>query len=141
MIRTLCLKRNLLSFHFSNCILTLFCISSQLVFLWSFPNHIPNTFTLSFTSWCICGWLMVSGLPFFRISVFCSFVLCFPWFFSVSNCYFTSQYHQCPLSHPAAAAAAIYPRAATAAAAAVEIPSKTRYKQKQNETHYENTTH
>jgi hypothetical protein len=45
------------------------------------------------------------------------------------------------LSHPAAAAAAIYSRAATAAAAAVEIPPKTRYKQKQNETHYENTTH
>jgi hypothetical protein len=65
MIRTLCL----LSFHFSNCILTLFCICSQLVFVWSLPNHIPNTFTLFFTSWCICGWLMVSGLPIFSISV------------------------------------------------------------------------
>ena len=45
----------------------------------------------------------------------------------------------------AAAAAAIYPRAAAAAATtaapAVEIPPKTGYKQKQNETHYENTTH
>jgi hypothetical protein len=35
-------------------------------------------------------------------------------FFFVSNFYFTSQYHQFPLSHPAAAAAAIYPRAETA---------------------------
>jgi hypothetical protein len=74
MIRTLCLKLNLLSLHFSNCILTLFCICSQLVFLWSLPNHIPNTFTLSFTSWCIYGWLIVSGLPIFRISFFCSFI-------------------------------------------------------------------
>jgi hypothetical protein len=75
MIRTLCLKLNLLSLHFSNCILTLFYICSKLVFLYFLPNHIPNTFTLSFTSWCICGWLMVSGLPIFRISVFCSFIL------------------------------------------------------------------
>jgi hypothetical protein len=75
MIRTLCLKLNLLSLHFSNCILALFYICSKLVFLYFLPNHIPNTFTLSFTSWCICGWLMVSGLPIFRISVFCSFIL------------------------------------------------------------------
>jgi hypothetical protein len=62
-------------------------------------------------------------------------------FFFYSNFYFPSQYHQFPLSHPAAAAA-IYPSAAAAAATtAVEIPPKTRYKQKQNETHYENTTH
>ena len=39
------------------------------------------------------------------------FVLCFP---SVSNFYFTSQYHQFPLSH-AAAAIHTYPRAAAAA--------------------------
>jgi hypothetical protein len=52
-------------------------------------------------------------------------------FFFYSNFYFPSQYHQFPLSHPAAAAATT----------AVEIPPKTRYKQKQNETHYENTTH
>ena len=57
------------------------------------------------------------------------------------------QQHHFPLTHSAAAAAeAIYPRAAAiypraAAAAAVEIPPKTRYKQKQNEIHYENTTH
>jgi hypothetical protein len=43
-----------------------------MTFIWSLPNHIPNTFTLSFTSWCICGWLMVSGLPIFA---FCSFIL------------------------------------------------------------------
>jgi hypothetical protein len=30
----------------------------------------------------------------------------FSWFSSVSNFYFTSQYHQFPLSHPAAAAVA-----------------------------------
>jgi hypothetical protein len=41
------------------------------------------------------------------------FALCFP---SVSNFYFTSQYHQFPLSHAAAAAAIhTYPRAAAAA--------------------------
>ena len=91
-------------------------------------------------------------------SLISPFVLCFPCFFSVSNFYFTSQYHQFPLSHPAAAAAFsshtqqqqpytpeqqpyIPAAAATAAPAAVEIPSKTRYKQKQNKTHYENTTH
>ena len=39
----------------------------------------------------------------------------FSLFFSVFNFYFTSQYHEFPLSHPAAAAA-IYPRAAAAAA-------------------------
>jgi hypothetical protein len=31
--------------------------------------------TLASTSWCICGWLRVSGVPIFRISVFCSFML------------------------------------------------------------------
>jgi membrane-anchored protein YejM (alkaline phosphatase superfamily) len=39
----------------------------------------------------------------------CSFIsVCFMFslFFSVCNFYFTSQYHQFPLSHPAAAAAA-----------------------------------
>ena len=62
------------------------------------------------------------------------------------------QQHHFPLTHSAAAAAeAIYPRAvaiypkaaavATAVPAAVGIPPKTRYKQKQNQTHYENTTH
>jgi hypothetical protein len=51
----------------------------------------------------------------FVFSFISPFVLCFP---SVSNFYFTSQYHQFPLSHTAAAAAAkhIYPRAAAAAA-------------------------
>ena len=39
-------------------------------------------------------------------SLISPFVLCFPCFFSVSNFYFMSQYHQFPLSHPAAAAAA-----------------------------------
>ena len=38
-------------------------------------------------------------------SLISPFVLCFPCFFSVSNFYFTSQYHQFPLSHPAAAEA------------------------------------
>jgi uncharacterized protein (UPF0333 family) len=47
----------------------------------------------------------------FVFSFISPFVLCFP---SVSNFYFTSQYHQFPLSHAAAAAAA----AATADAAA-----------------------
>ena len=42
------------------------------------------------------------------------FVLCFPCCFSVSNFYITSQYHQFPLSHPAAAATVA---AVTAAAA------------------------
>ena len=45
---------------------------------------------------------------------------------------------------PAAAASTTTTAAAAAttpAAAAVEIPPKTRYKQKQNETHYENSTH
>ena len=57
------------------------------------------------------------------------------------------QQHHFPLTHSVAAAAeAIYPRAAAiypraAAAAAAEIPPKTRYKQKQNEIHNENTTH
>jgi len=56
------------------------------------------------------------------VSCVSPFVLCFP---SVSNFYFTSQYHQFPLSHAAAAihtypreAAAVihtYPRAAAAA--------------------------
>ena len=42
----------------------------------------------------------------------------------------------------AAAAAAIYPRAAAAAAAiGLKFHPKTRDKQKQNETHYENITH
>jgi hypothetical protein len=39
----------------------------------------------------------------FVFSFISPFVLCFP---SVSNFYFTSQYHQFPLSHAAAAAAA-----------------------------------
>jgi hypothetical protein len=43
-------------------------------------------------------------------------VLCFP---SVSNFYFTSQYHQFPLSHAAAVAAATATAAAAAAAASV----------------------
>jgi hypothetical protein len=42
----------------------------------------------------------------------------------------TQQQQHFPLIHSEAAAAA----------AAVEIPPKTRYKQKQNETYYENTT-
>jgi hypothetical protein len=48
----------------------------------------------------------------FFFSFISQFVLCFP---SVSNFYFTSQYHQFPLSHAAAAAAAT---AAVATAAA-----------------------
>jgi len=53
---------------------------------------------------------------------FISPFVCFP---SVSNFYFTSQYHQFPLSHAAAAATAIhtYPRAAAAAAAATTTPT------------------
>ena len=92
---------------------------------------------------------LFNGYLFAYLSICFMFSL----FFSVFNFYFTSQYHEFPLSHPAAAAAiypraaaaaAIYPRvaaAATTAAPAVEIPPKTGYKQKQNETHYENTTH
>ena len=45
--------------------------------------------------------------------VYLSVCFMFSLFFSVSNFYFTSQYHQFPLSHPAAAAA-IYPRVAAA---------------------------
>jgi hypothetical protein len=73
------------------------------------------------------------------------FVLCFPCFFlfvistsrhNITNFLSLTQQQQqqhFPLIHSAAVAAA--------AAAAVEIPPKARYKQKQNETHYENTTH
>ena len=47
-----------------------------------------------------------------------------------------------PRAAAAAAAAAIYPRAAAAAAAiGLKFHPKTRDKQKQNETHYENITH
>jgi hypothetical protein len=46
---------------------------------------------------------------FFVFSFISPFVLCFP---SVSNFYFTSQYHQFPLSHTAAAATTT-PAAAT----------------------------
>jgi Na+-transporting methylmalonyl-CoA/oxaloacetate decarboxylase gamma subunit len=52
----------------------------------------------------------------FVFSFISPFVLCFP---SVSNFYFTSQYHQFPLSHAAAAAAAAATADAAAAAAAV----------------------
>jgi hypothetical protein len=65
----------------------------------------------------------------------------FSFFVSVSNFYFTSQYHQFPLSLPAAAVVSSHSAAAAASAIDVEIPPKTRYKQKQNETHYENITH
>jgi hypothetical protein len=50
----------------------------------------------------------------FVFSFISPFVLCFP---SVSNFYFTSQNHQFPLSHVAAAAAAPAASAATASAA------------------------
>jgi uncharacterized protein (UPF0333 family) len=51
----------------------------------------------------------------FVFSFISPFVLCFP---SVSNFYFTSQYHKFPLSHTAAAAAAAAVAAAAAAVAA-----------------------
>jgi hypothetical protein len=56
-------------------------------------------------------------------------VLCFP---SVSNFYFTSQYHQFPLSHAAAAAAdrGIYAAAAAAAIALKFHPKHENRKQK-----------
>ena len=94
------------------------------------------------------------------------FVLCFPCFIlflistsrhNTTNFLSLTQQQQqqhFSLTHLAAAAeaakypraaAAIYPRASSsssaAAVATVEIPPKTRYKQKENETHYENTTH
>jgi hypothetical protein len=50
----------------------------------------------------------------FVISFISPFVLCFP---SVSNLYFTSQYHQFPLSHAAAAAAVVVATGAATAAA------------------------
>jgi hypothetical protein len=66
----------------------------------------------------------------------------FSLFFSVSNFYFTSQYHQFPLSHPAAAAAfsshtlsnssSHISQSSSSLRRAVEIPPKARYKQKQN---------
>jgi hypothetical protein len=55
-------------------------------------------------------------------------VLCFP---SVSNFYFTSQYHQFPLSHAAAAAADRGIYAAAAAATALKFhPKHEKRKQK-----------
>jgi hypothetical protein len=62
----------------------------------------------------------------FVFSFISPFVLCFP---SVSNFYFTSQYHQCPLSHAAAAVAVV--AAAAAAAAAARRPKPEKRKQKQ----------
>jgi hypothetical protein len=58
----------------------------------------------------------------FVFSFISPFVSCFP---SVSNFYFTSQYHQFPLSHAAAAAAATADTTAVAATVAAQ-PLKTR---------------
>jgi hypothetical protein len=64
----------------------------------------------------------------FFFSFISPFVLCFP---SVSNFYFTSQYHQFPLSHAAAATAAAAAVAATvvvATAAAARRPKHEKRK-------------
>jgi hypothetical protein len=64
----------------------------------------------------------------FVFSFISPFVLCFP---SVSNFYFTSQYHQFPLSHAAAATAAAAAVAATvvvATAAAARRPKHEKRK-------------
>jgi hypothetical protein len=63
----------------------------------------------------------------FVVSFISPFVSCFP---SVSNFYFTSQYHQFPLAHAAAAAAA----AATAVATAVTQNTKNVNKKNFNKT-------
>ena len=67
--------------------------------------------TVTFDTVCLI--LFVSCVLSFRLSL----RLCFP---SVSNFYFTSQYHQFPLSHAAAAAAA---------AAAARRPKREKRKQ------------
>ena len=52
----------------------------------------------------------------------------------------TQQQQHFPLTHSATAAAAIYPRAPAAAAAIALKFHPKRYKQKQNETHYDTLT-